>query len=80
MIYITELTKTVPRQFPMDWGERLNSLTGIIIFENSSKNMDTMDRIPCCSVSMHIKHFKLGQATDHICGIKQKITYRHWPP
>ena len=24
-----------------------------------------MDRIPCCSVSMHTKHFKLGQATDH---------------
>ena len=24
-----------------------------------------MDRIPCCSISMHIKHFKLGQATDH---------------
>ena len=44
-----------------------NSLTGIIIFENSWKNMDTMDRIPCWSVSMHIKHFKLGQATDHIC-------------
>ena len=41
--------------------------------------MDTMDRIPCCSVSMHIKHFKLGQATDHICGIKQKITYRIRP-
>ena len=28
--------------------------------------MDTMDRIPCCSVSIHMKHFKLGQATDHI--------------
>ena len=27
--------------------------------------MDTMDRALCCSVSMHIKHFKLGQATDH---------------
>ena len=40
--------------------------------------MDTMDRIPCC-VSMHIKHFKLGQATDHICRIKQKITYRIHP-
>ena len=41
--------------------------------------MDTMDRIPCCSVIMYIKYVKLGQGTDHICGIKQKITYRHWP-
>ena len=24
MIYITELTMTIPRQFPTDWGERLN--------------------------------------------------------
>ena len=24
MIYITELTTTIPRQFPTDWGERLN--------------------------------------------------------
>ena len=28
---------------------------------------------------MHIKYFKQYQATDHICGIKQKITYRHSP-
>ena len=41
---------------------KFNSLTGIIIFENIWKNMDTMDRIPCCSVSMHLKHFELGQA------------------
>ena len=58
----------------------INPLTGIIIFENSWKIMDTMDRIPCCSVSMLIKHFKLGQAIDHICGIKTQITYRHSPP
>ena len=24
MIYITELTTTIPRQFPTDWGERPN--------------------------------------------------------
>ena len=24
MIYITELTTAIPRQFPTDWGERLN--------------------------------------------------------
>ena len=35
-----------PKNLYMPGFKAFNSLTGIIIFENSWKNMDTMDRIP----------------------------------
>ena len=79
MIPVTPILQDMTKIISSLFGSAFNSLTGMIIFLNSWKNMDTMDRIPCCSVSMHIKHFKLGQAIDHVCGIKQKNSYRHSP-
>ena len=37
--------------------------------------MDTMDRILCISVSMHVKYFKLGQTTDHVYMRNQNANY-----